>query len=418
MALWPDNSEVVGIKVVGFGGQALEDTRHAGSTEAWARTVARGAGPYDAVTFAERADALALSFDATAGRSTMGLDATFPAAHTEAALALFGRMITEPRFDDEDFHHVREGMLDDLAAQIDQSDTVATEALWRTLWPGHPWRLPALGTPATLARIRPARLAALHDEVVRPDNNLVIGVAGGFDPDVVVEEFERWAEILDEAATDPLTIATVDEAPVTGRRRGNPRPRYAGTQQATVLLGTRGVAFDDPDRAALAVSTAVLDSQAGRLFLQLREARGLAYSVWARSESGVGGGTFSVGLATDPTRIQEAADGLREVLFTLAATGPTHEELDRVRRMLVGQAAMRLQRVAGRAAELSWSELLGRPVGIAALRARLARIKPATVQRALGRLELQDVVTVKVLPRPDADHDAVGSADRGAARAG
>ncbi|MEO0600479.1 MAG: pitrilysin family protein [Myxococcota bacterium] len=401
IALWPDSTEVVGIKMVGWGGQSLEEARLAGSTEAWARTVVRGAGPYDAVTFAERADALALSFDATAGRSTMGLDATFPAAHSEAALALFGRMVTEPRFDVEDFNHVREAMLDDLAAQVDQSDTVATEALWRTLWPRHPWRLPVLGTPATLSRVRPGRLATIHDGVTRPDN-LVIGLAGGFDPDVVLAELERWIDTLAETSTRPVQMAPPprDRAPT---RRASPRTRYAGTQQATVILGTRGVAFDDPDRVNLAVSTAVLDSQAGRLFLQLREVRGLAYSVWARSDAGLGGGTFSAGLATDPNRVDEAADALRESVLELARTGPTVEELDRVRRMIVGQAAMRLQRVAGRAAELAWSERLGRPVGVDALRERLAAVTPETVQQALERLRLHEAVTVRVLPRPNAE---------------
>ncbi len=400
VACWPDSSEVVGIKVIGWGGQSLEEARFAGSTEAWARTVVRGAGPYDAVAYAERADALALSFDATAGRSTMGLDATFPAAHTEAALALFGRMLTEPRFDVEDFNHVREAMLDDLAAQVDQSDTVATEALWRTLWPRHPWRLPVLGTAATLSRVRPGRLAAIHDVVMHPEN-LVIGVAGGFDPDVVLAEIERWIDALGDRASRSLQLAVPRDRGAS--RRASPRTRYAGTQQATVLLGTRGVAYDDPDRLPLGVSTAVLDSQAGRLFLQLREVRGLAYSVWARSDVGLGGGTYSAGLATDPARVDEAASALRGAVLELATDGPTDEELARIRRMIVGQAAMRLQRVAGRASELAWSERLGREIGVDALRARLERVTPAAVREALGRLDLAEAITVRVLPRPNAD---------------
>jgi len=399
VALWPDDSEVVGLKIVGFGGQILEEARLAGSTEAWARTVVRGAGPYDAVTFAERADQLALSYDASVGRSSMGLDASFPAANTEAALALFGRLVTEPRFDTEDFNNVREDMLDDLAAQVDQSDTVAAEVLYRALWPRHPWRLPALGTPATLSRIRAGRLATLHDDVTRPDN-LVIGVAGGFDPDVVLAEIERWVELLEETASRAGIAPPGDPGPP---RRTNPRTRFAGTQQATVLLGTRGVALDDPDRTPLAVSTAVLDSQAGRLFLQLREVHGLAYSVWARSESGLGGGTFSAGLATDPARVEEAARGLRDVVGNLARTGPDDAELHRVKRMLVGQAAMRLQRVSGRASELAWAERMGRPAGLDALRERLEAVTPTTVQAALERLGLDDAVIVRVLPRPNAE---------------
>src|SRR5699024_9467985 len=115
------------------------------------------AGPWDATRFAERADALAVQLDASAGRSTFGLQASFPSANTDEALDLLGAVLLDPHFAPEDWDNVREEIRDDQAAQVDRPSTVAAETLWKLLWPEHPWRLPSLGTAKSVGRIGPKR---------------------------------------------------------------------------------------------------------------------------------------------------------------------------------------------------------------------------------------------------------------------
>ncbi len=391
VALLPDASEVAAVQVVATGGQLVEDARNAGAAEAWARAVLRGAGDWDAVAFSERSDALAAYVDASAGRSQVSVSASFPAANTLEALELVGELLVDPIFDPEDWHNVREELLDDLEAVVDRPGHVADEALHAALWPGHPWRLPALGTAPSLERVGPRTLRRIHRAMLARDG-LVVAVTGGFEPDDVLRVLEGYAEELPSAPALPA----VPEPGAPGRA---PVRRSAGQHQATVLLGVRGVAHDHPDRTALAVACHVLDSQSGRLFLRLREELGLAYGVWARSTTMVGGGVFQAGLSTDPSRAAEASEALSRELLRLAAEGPAPDELARTCRMIHGLAAMRHERVLGRATDLAWSVYSGRPYGLDALRARLDAVTPEVVRDALARLELARAVEVVVLPR-------------------
>ncbi|MBT3219252.1 MAG: insulinase family protein, partial [Proteobacteria bacterium] len=140
-------------------------------------------------------------------------------------------------------------------------------------------------------------------------------------------------------------------------------------------------------------------SQGGRLFLDLREAKGLAYLVWATAMDGVDGGLFCAGLATEPRREKEARLALAESLHHLAANQPSIEELNRARRMLVGQAAMGLQRCAGRAASVAFAERLGLRWGIEPYRQALNKVEPAQVSQVLNDVLEGGTVEIVVVPK-------------------
>jgi len=392
VAILPDGGEIAGFRVLGFGGQLLEDAKVAGISEAWSRLVLRGGGDLDATAFGEKLDALGAGMEAFASRSLVGFQGTVPAANAVELVELLGDVLVEPRLDPADWDNVREEILDDIAAQVDRPGQVAAEALARGLWPDHPWRLPALGTAASLARIGVRALLRLHQATVTRAN-LAFAVVGGVEPDAVLSALEPVIAALPEG--HPIAAPVARAPPL-----GSVAPRHAGKEQATVVWGVRGLDYDDPDRTALSVAGNVLDSQSGRLFLSLREARGLAYGVWAHPELGVGGGMFSAGLSTDPARVKEAATALRRELQSLTRDGPTDAELARVRRMLAGLAAMRHQRVSGRAGDLGWALRTGHPFGLPALRARLAAVGADDVRRVLGRIGLDHPLKVVVLPRP------------------
>ncbi len=384
-------SPVAAVRILARGGQLRETGRTAGLAEAWARTVTRAAGPYDPRALAALADQLSLRIDAEAGRATQGLGATFPAEHLDQVLDLLGHVLADPHFAEDDWNQIHQTMVEDLGAVDDDADTVAVEALWRGLWPSHPFRLPALGTQASLGNLTAHRLRSFHRAAMAA-SGLVVGVAGGVDADAVLRGVERWAEDL------PADAAALPPTP-PGEPQTSARVRRAGAAQATVLLGTRGVAANDPDRLALAVAASLLDSQAGRLFLALRERAGLAYSVWATSEVNAVGGVFSVGLATDPAQVGTAARGLRREVLRLAEQSPSHEELARTRRMLLGQAAARAQRVASQAFVLAQGLLDGRDYGLDQLEASLGRLEPADVREALARRDVEHLLRVTVVPR-------------------
>ncbi len=389
MAVAPDRGDIVAVEVVGLGGALCERPSSPGTAEAWSRMLGRGAGPWDARTLAERCDPLGLSFATTTGRSMFSILASFPAEELDGAVEVLGRLLVEPRFDDADWDIVREELLDDLAARPDRPSLVGFDALYDCLFPDHPWRLPPIGSPASLERLQPSALAHRHRRLVR-STNLVVGVAGGVSPDRARDAFAPWLEALGRG--EPPDVPRPLAPPTPGRTvRG-------GNDQATVMVGVRGFPVDHPDRTVAVVIAGLLDSQSGRLFLSLRERLGLAYGVWARSESGFGAGTFTAGISTDPARVDEARDGLLAELRQLGEREVPEAELAKVRRMLLGLEAMRLQRVSGRASDLARAHRVGEEPGRAALAARLEAVTPARVREVARALGLDAPVVVNVLP--------------------
>ena len=314
----PDASELAAVRIVATGGQLAEPERQGGLARAWSRAVVRGAGPHDATAFAERADQLALWLDGAASRSLLGLSASLPADRIDAALTLIGDALVDPHFDPADVDHVVDELLDDVATLHDRPSQVASEALWAALFPGHPWRRPPGGTEASLGRLTPTALMRLHRRCLGR-GGMTVAAAGGIDPDQVFAAVARWSGDLGDA--EPPTPHLPTRAP-----RRPPR-RTAGTHQAAALLGVRAPGVHHGHNLPLALASQLLDSQSGRLFLRLREELGLAYSVWASAELGLGAGRFSLGITTAPHHVDVAVDELRHQLMLLTHDGPSPEEL-------------------------------------------------------------------------------------------
>jgi zinc protease len=120
--------------------------------------------------------------------------------------------------------------------------------------------------------------------------------------------------------------------------------------QAHLVIGFRGLTVHDEDRFALEVISQLLAGQGGRLFLDLRDRRGLAYTVSAMNVEGLAPGYFGVYIATAPEKLDDARRGLFEELEALIQSAPSIAELDRSRRHLIGNFAIDQQRNAARAA--------------------------------------------------------------------
>jgi zinc protease len=391
ISVLPDDTAVASIRIVGLGGALAVQPRTAGMAEAWSQMVVAGAGDWNATAYAEAQDRIAAVVHGVSGRNTTGLHASFPAANLQDCVDLVGQAMVDPHFDEEEWHRVQAEILEDLRTLEDRPGQVSGRAMWAALFPKHPWRLPHSGTVSTIKRIRTATLARWHQQIFSADN-LAIAVAGGVDPDAVFETLSPWLMELGRGSSLP-------DRPRPGAPRRTLAPLHAGNEQASVTFCVRGPDLYSPDRPALEVAAAVLGAQGGRLFLDLREGRGLGYSVWSQWLGGLDGSIFLAGLATDPTRRAEATEALRETLDHFAAEGPTPAEVERCRRMLLGQMAMSLQRVSGRATDLAIAERYGLPWGLQAWRKQLESVDAKAVVEALQRMALQDPLEIAVVPR-------------------
>jgi zinc protease len=203
------------------------------------------------------------------------------------------------------------------------------------------------GTAAQVAAFSREDVVAHHARWVRAPN-LALAVAGDVDPEAVAE---RLALLLAELEGAPFAAPSPPDEPAPAEaRRAELRKERA---QAHLVLGFRGLSVRDADRFALEVLTQVLAGQGGRLFLELRDRRGLAYSVSAVNAEGVAPGLFAVTIGTAPEKLDAARAGIRDELQRLLEAPPAPEELERARRSLIGNFEIDRQRSAVRAAHMA-----------------------------------------------------------------
>jgi zinc protease len=192
-------------------------------------------------------------------------------------------------------------------------------------------------------RIDREDLVAYHARVARP-NNLVIAVVGDVEPDDMAAHLARRLGPLDG---EPFEGANPDLEPAPSEIRV--AEEHKDRAQAHLVIGFRGFTVQDEDRETLEVIAHILGGQGGRLFLELRDRQGLAYSVSALNVEGVAAGFFATHIATAPEKSEEAKHGMLDELRRITDAPPSEDELLRAQRFLVGNFAIEQQRSAVRA---------------------------------------------------------------------
>ena len=344
---------VVAARAAFLGGTLAEDETNAGITSFLSSTWLRGTKSHSTADFARTAENLAADVDGFSGRNSLGATLECPVEALDSALELFSELLLEPAFDREEIERERSDTLAAIERREDHLSQLAFQLFADTHFQSHPYRLPALGSAESVRRFDANALRAHHARLIRGEN-MAIAVVGDVDPDRVAARFSaRLAAIPSggfEAPCPPL-----EDAPREIREAELRKDRA----QAHLVIGFRGVTIADPDRFALEVVVQLLAGQGGRLFLELRDRRSLAYAVSAHNTEGIAPGYFTVYIATAPEKLDEARAGMFEELEKLVQQAPSDEELERAKRYLIGGHAIGLQRNAAHAGLISLNARYG-----------------------------------------------------------
>lgn len=292
------------------------------------------------------------------------------------AVDVLGDMVTDSLITGEDVDAEREVILDEIAMHSDDPDDVVADLFAERAWPDSPLGQPVAGTADSIAALTRDQVAAFHAEHYRP-GSIVVSAAGNLDHDEVVAQVERSFSrrgFLDVAGEPrPVERATTPLVQVGGVSRLS-RP----FEQVSVLLGHRGLVRGDPRRFAMGVLTTALGGgTSSRLFQEVRERRGLAYSVYAYSSAYRDAGILAVGASCLPERVDALVDVVRAELAEAARTGLTPEEVRRGQGQLRGATVLGLEDPGSRMYRLGRSELAGDPhLGVDDVLDRIGAVTP------------------------------------------
>jgi len=366
---------VVAARAAFMGGQLAEDAATAGLSHFMISMWLRGTRSHSSVDFARAGENIAAEIDGYSGRNSFGATVETPAEGWEQALELFAEPLLEPAFDAAELERERGDTLAAIERREDHLGQRAFQLFAETHYHAHPYRRPIIGTAESVKEFDVDLLAAHHARLVRAPN-LVLAVAGDVDPD---ETAARVAALLADLPTAKFEAPSPpeEEAPKEIREAEILKDRA----QAHMVIGFRGVTVHDDDRFDLDVISQLLAGQGGRLFLDLRDKRGLAYAVNAVNMEGIAPGYFAVYIATAPEKLADARAGLFEVLDGLLQSPADAGELERAKRNLIGNHAIGRQRNAFHAAHAALDARYG--LGADALHHFAERIEAVSAESAL-----------------------------------
>ncbi len=334
---------------------------------------------------------------ATGDRLSFSLRSLSDPELLEQAVQLAARQMAQPAYPEAVWRRDREKMAAAIRESLTRPGSVAQIRFAEAVYGGHPygWR----STPESLARIGVADLRRWHAQALRPCR-AVISVVGDVDRARADALVQRLLALWPQGACEPLP--PVAEVPALTAAQ-DLRVPFASAQ-AHVLIGQPGYPRRDPDFFALLVGNHILGGGGftSRLTAQVREQRGLSYSVYSSFAPAMHAGAFSVGLQTRPDQAARAVEVARQVVQDFVAQGPSEAELQAAKANLVGGFALRIdsnRKLLENVANIAWNRL---PLDyLDTWTDQVERVTAADVRRAFARvLAPERMVTVVVGAQP------------------
>lgn len=344
---------VVAMRAMWLGGARLEQAADAGLTSLLAAAMVRGCGARDAAATTAEVERLAGSLGSVAGRNSLALRSEWMTASWRDGFALMADCMTAPRFDRAEVSALRRAQLARVAADARLPANVAFRLFVEALYPTHPYRLPALGTSASLRRLTATTVRAAF-AARYPLAGATLVIVGDVDP----AEALTLARARFAAASAPPPSAPPQTAAVVA---AGPQEVYQFVDgaQATVVIGFPGTTTAAPERAALELLTQHLGGQSGVLLPALRDRLGLAYQVSVYSADGVDPGYLAIYVACPASNVDAVVGAVRAELAAVRERGVSAEALARARRRLVGAHHRAMQRRTAIANAIAYYEAYG-----------------------------------------------------------
>ncbi len=272
------------------------------------------------------------------------------------AVDVLGDMMTNSLVSAADVDAEREVILDEIAMHDDDPDDVVHNLIAEVAWGDSPLGRPIAGTMRSIELMTPAQVQRFYRRHYRPEN-MVVAVAGNIEHAAVLRLVRRaFARqgFLDGAGGP------------TASRNGRPRRVNTGQRSATrpleqvnLVLGVGGLMRGDPRRFALGVLNTVLGGgTSSRLFQEVRERRGLAYSVYSFSSHHAESGLVGVAAGCLPAKLGALLETIRGELSKLADSGITESELERGKGQLRGGLVLGMEDSGSRMSRIGKAELL------------------------------------------------------------
>jgi predicted Zn-dependent peptidase len=340
-------------------GSRDETNNHFGSTHFLEHLLFKGTKTRSAMDIAVAFDSVGGSSNASTGKEHTSYYAKVQDKALPIAVEVIADMLTSSLIDETEFENERPVILEELAMNDDDPQDVVHEAFSTAVLGDHPLGRPIGGTIETITAVSRAAVWEHYQNNYRPQD-LVVAAAGSVDHQELIKLVEQG---LSTAGWD-LGL----QAKPVPRRLLNPAKISRGSKlnvihrpisQVNIMVGSEGLYVDDPRRYAMGVLNTVLGGgMSSRLFQEIREKRGLAYSVYSFNQGYSDAATFGLYAGCSPAKAKEVTELMIAELDKVAQAGITSEELALARGNISGSLALKFETNQARMSRLASAEIV------------------------------------------------------------
>ena len=387
---------LVTIRFAFFGGASQDAPGKEGQAYFVTAMMNEGAGELDAIAFQEREQALAMKMEFDAGRDVMlGMVQTLT-ENKDEVFDLVRLAMSQPRFDEDAVERVRAQILAGLKFDENDPETVASIAWDRIAFQDHPYGRPVKGTAASVQKISADDLRDYVRRVFARDK-LVVAAVGDIDAEELGKVLDKMFADLPERS-DLVQIANAP--PPLGPTR---EVIAMDVPQSVAQFGLRGISRDDDDFIPAYVLNYIIGGGgfSSRLMEEVREKRGLAYSVRSSLYPYMYGPVFIGHVATKNEAVGQSLSVIQTELERIAEQGPSLQELESAKAYLTGAYALRFESSSSIANQLLWIQI--EDLGIDYIHKRNDLVEAVTmddIKRAAKRLLEPDRLITTIVGKP------------------
>lgn len=382
-------ADIIAARIFIRAGSLWEHPEQSGLAHLVSAVLTKGTDQLSSFEIAERVESVGAGLGADAASDYFLVSLKTVSTDFPEMLQLAGQLLRSPTFPQEEVELERRLTLQSIRSQQEQPFTIAMEQLRQVMYQNHPYALSGLGTETTVAQLQQEDLQQFHQTYFRPDN-IVISLAGRITPDAAIALVQ---EVFGDWQAPPVALPTLQLPKISAQPQQVIKPQE--TQQSIVVLGylapsvkqATSTSAETSDYTALKLLNTYLgNGLSSRLFVELREKRGLAYEVSAFYPTRLEQSQFVAYMGTAPENTAIALEGLQREIERLCTAPLSAEELQAAQNKLLGQYALGKQTNSQIAQVLGWYETLG--LGIEfdlEFQRNIAAVTPEAAQKAACR---------------------------------
>lgn len=360
-------ADIIATRIFIRAGSRWEQAQEAGLSHLVSAVLTKGTETCSSLELAERVESVGASLSTDSTNDYFLISMKCVSADFEEMFQLVGELLRSPTFPAHEIELERRITLQAIRSQQEQPFTVAFDQLRHIMYREHPYALSGLGTEQSVAQLTQADLQRYHQTHFRPDN-IIISLSGRIQVDEAIALIDK---ILGDWQAPACALPTLNLSPVVS---SPVRKAIAqDTQQSIIMLGYLAPAVVDNSASATDRSFSFVEDYStlklinsylgnglsSRLFVELREKRGLAYEVSAFYTTRLDTAQFVAYMGTAPENTAIALEGLQHEIDRLQTTFLSEEELQAAKNKVLGQYALGKQTNAQLAQTFGWYETLG-----------------------------------------------------------